>query len=227
MATVKQNLQKIMSAVRGADVRQAIHDSIDQCYKDATGNPESSARLANELRNEENTRRTADLQLQNEIENQAARITNLASLNSGSTTGDAELIDARVGHDGQVYESAGEAVRNQISDLHGICDVGLISSTGINIFRSSEISDVKAFSGTMTESNGAYKFTSGSTSYGRLDFTVVNNSLRSDEDKYFLLVMNVTAHSVFTKAHPVIYCYDSNNKNLGTLTITNATITIK
>lgn len=51
------------------------------------------------------------------IEVERARINALASLKDGSTTGDAELQDIRIGADGKSYESAGEAVRSQFRDF--------------------------------------------------------------------------------------------------------------
>ena len=52
-----------------------------------------------------------------EIAVERARIDNIASLKNGSTTGDAELQDIRVGFDGKKHPSAGESVRSQINSV--------------------------------------------------------------------------------------------------------------
>lgn len=43
MSVIQNFLTKILEARYGEEVRGSIHDAIDQCYKDATGNPESVA----------------------------------------------------------------------------------------------------------------------------------------------------------------------------------------
>ena len=103
MSNINENLKKIESAVWGKDVRKAIHDSIHDCYED--GKAGTTDLIARE------------------------RINNLSKMKEGSTTGDAELQDIRIGADGKEYPNAGEAVRGQLSELKE--DLGKLNEGGL------------------------------------------------------------------------------------------------
>lgn len=49
MGLINEYLKKIKEAVYGEEVRDSIHDAIEQCYKDATGHPESVAATVGEI----------------------------------------------------------------------------------------------------------------------------------------------------------------------------------
>lgn len=88
---------------------------------------------------------TEKAERQTEIAVERNRITNLATLPGGSTTGDAELIDARVGYDGFTYPSAGDSVRNQTGEINYILNNELNT---INLFNEATISKNTVISST-------------------------------------------------------------------------------
>ena len=93
-----------------------------------------------------------------ELEVERKRIDNFTTLQQGSTTGDAELIDARVGANGITYDNLGNAVREQFRNVNNFTDnfsdmqipfekvkteefewkLGRITSTGIVQYGTSE-----------------------------------------------------------------------------------------
>lgn len=95
----------------------------------------------------------------NDINMLDSRMNAFTSLEDGSTTGDAELQDIRVGADGTVYESAGAAVRGQVSDLKS--DLSKSCSTDFatpcTIFSASEKLNGVNYSGEFT-GNGTPTF---------------------------------------------------------------------
>lgn len=64
-----------------------------------------------------------DTAIKNDIQTQKARIDTFTTLQAGSTTGDAELIDGRIGADGTTYTNIGDAIRTQCGNLNTLLDI--------------------------------------------------------------------------------------------------------
>ena len=125
------------------NLSNTIADLNDGLETEKTAREDDVATLTANLASESETRAAADSILD-------ARITAIASLPEGSTSGDAELIDIRIGYNGETYESAGDAVRGQVKDLHditdGVSDVNFIgyyddygAGAGTNIYKSNRL----------------------------------------------------------------------------------------
>ena len=133
--------------------------------------------------------------LVNEVAVERARIDNLAHLEEGSTTGDAELIDARIGADGVTYSNLGLANRTQFANLKS--DLSKVSNEKIG----KEERSVNIFNGT---------FESG---------YIMDGAVVSDANLYWASLNNVEVGNIVYKSNPnwlggnaaKVFCYKDGN----------------
>ncbi|HEL1645558.1 TPA: hypothetical protein TXL48_002198 [Streptococcus suis] len=121
---IDNHLKVIKEGVFGRDVRQAIHDGIQQVYEDATaehGNENmevAKARgYADTLADRLDQMELADKSTARDVSVVSGQIDNLIA-NVGNGTVPSELIDLRVARSGRQYLTAGEAIRKQFEEVN-------------------------------------------------------------------------------------------------------------
>lgn len=228
--SIQNYLNQIKSAVFGKDVRQSIHDAIKQCYDDASIDHDNAnmevklARGSHDTLNERFTSVEENIKNNSEqLEHKAndtdlkvleTRMDTFTSLKEGSTTGDAELIDARVGGNGVVYNNIGSNIRD-IS-----IGVGLIEKA-ITPIKTSFLET----EGNLID-NSCFKITQGKYLNGNTGEIAIASG-----DNYWVvenfIPVTIGKTYVFNSAVSWLYCYDSAKKFVGRVATTDCSATWK
>jgi hypothetical protein len=110
------NYNKIDSSladkVTQIDINNSIAPKADKSYVDTQLTTKANQADVNTINNTLSQKAN-----KSDLDVQTSRINSFTALAAGSTTGDAELIDARIGADGITYTNVGSAIRKQITDI--------------------------------------------------------------------------------------------------------------
>lgn len=159
---------------------------------------DSQSKAIDDFKTELNTNLNQTTSTQNsKITTLESRMDTFTSLKEGSTTGDAELQDIRVGADGTKYPSAGKAVREQVGKLNKDL-VELRTTTGINLHNKE------------TDKSSMYINTSGVEEVNNLYWSTDFIRVTANE-KFIVKVFGVTEATIR------VYFYDKSKKFINRL----------
>ena len=107
-----------------------------------------------------------DKATKSEVDVERKRIDGFTKLSEGSTTGDAELIDGRIGSDGKTYDNIGGAIRGQVNQMKDNLDN--LKITSMNIISSQKFESGKFYGNTIGihTINDIFDTTSGNNIFG-------------------------------------------------------------
>lgn len=167
------------------DLEAEDTDLGNRITNEATDRQLADNELTDAINSESTARLTADNELTDKIDAEVtnrtsadatinARIDNIIALEPGSTTGDAELQDIRVGADGITYATAGDAVRGQFDVLKD--DFDGISEAGLNLGYVTPFDSTKSAAGVTIEYVNANKLKVYGTATGWAKFNILRGN---------------------------------------------------
>ena len=115
---LKKEYEKLKKIILDENVQIKISNDIKTINSKQVKLTNDIETINSHLDNMENEKAT-----KNEVDIERKRIDIFTKLEEGSTTGDAELIDGRVGIDGNVYSNIGNSIRGQIKPYNDSIDV--------------------------------------------------------------------------------------------------------
>ena len=209
--------EKILEAQLGGEVDLSDYAKKEEVTKLkealAEKQPKGDYASTSDLNNEESARKA-------EIAVERERINNLTSLPEGSTTGDAELMDIRVGADGVTYNSAGEAVRSQLNNKVNKDGIGEVKIQNCEFARlngiTSNILDTTFVVGQYISINGSGQavILGGSDKWALSDFINVDANTEY-QFKIFDNYYDATVANIPTKYRMLPYAFDGNGDFIG------------
>ena len=142
------------------------------------------------------------------------RIDSFTKLAAGSTTGDAELIDGRIGADGLTYDNIGNAIRKQILNVNDKINKSTSVIEYNNILSYGDMKEISHFSGSNL-SQKTKGISATSTSATTLLYTNVPFKIKADTSYVLILSLESGSNVTITTAlyNDGVY-YSTNNVNL-------------
>lgn len=183
MDNIKDDYESLKRVVIDENVQVQLNNKINE-------NTTEINNIFTQLNNMEQQKAT-----KNEVDIERKRIDSFTSLSEGSTTGDAELIDGRVGADGITYGNIGTAIRTQVKNIANKLDQSTSVIVYKNLIPYGDMKDLSKMSGAnlVQEENGIRATASSAT-------TLLNptSSFKIDKDKQYALILDFESNSNVT-----------------------------